>query len=132
MLSFGLEEYRVLGVPPEMRHGVTAMATTRQYLQSTRALSIRARLSLLLLPRLKNSKNSPPVTLHTDLRRRTSRLLSETLLRQYPTRRKFPNTISVENFHFYSSDTSVYASKCLRWILDISVSREFGIGRKKK
>lgn len=53
VLSFGLEKYRVLGMSPEMRYGVTAMAATRKYFQPTRALSIRARFPLLLFPCLK-------------------------------------------------------------------------------
>ena len=52
MLALGLEEDSVLRVPPKVRHGITAVAAARQYLQAAGALPVGARFALLLLPRL--------------------------------------------------------------------------------
>lgn len=53
VLALRLEEDRVLRVPPEVRHRVAAMAAARQYLEAAGTLAVRARLALLLLPRLR-------------------------------------------------------------------------------
>lgn len=53
VLTLGLEEDRVLRVPPKVCHGVAAVPATRQYFQAADALSVGARFPLLLLPRLR-------------------------------------------------------------------------------
>lgn len=50
--TLGLEEYRVFGVSPEMRHRIAAVTPTRVNLQTTGALSVRTWFALLLLSRL--------------------------------------------------------------------------------
>lgn len=52
VLSFGLEEYGVVGVTPEVGYRIAAVTATRQNLQSARALSVRTGFSLLFLSRL--------------------------------------------------------------------------------
>lgn len=52
MGPFGLEKYCVLGVPPEVRNWVAAVAPAGQDFQSAPALAIRTRLPLLLFASL--------------------------------------------------------------------------------